>query len=564
MFFGLRIEPQLKRRKAKKSTTFFHDTETAVQKPEMPEEKRHRQEEEDDRQPPPPSSSSSLTKGFSLKLTSTENGRKRPPVDLNDPLNKAKRRKQFGDGEDEDEEREQGHHVQESIGELAGGRIQSLEAKKEKEPLVIPLILQNEWREGDAAVGEKKGETDEGEKKWGLSVTKRSNTDDNDSDRMEVDEQDQEQEEVDNPPQTEEEAAISALLAEASGKPKPTNTSTTTVPLIAMNTVPGLEDLANDSDKYRHDVALRPDAPDLEAYDRIPIEDFGTALLRGMGWKEGRPIGRNTKNAIVEPILLEARPQLLGLGATPKPPTEAEIKAKQKKYIKPGEKRVTVPSGDAYVSDRDRAGANTSNSSNSSKVQVKNRVQIRYGDYKGKEGKVVELKEKSQGIVAYVLLRDSDKEVKVYADELKVIESYSTSGSSNRPSSSSSSSNKPSWLRPHLRVRIVSKSLKNGRYYSKKGVIVDVVRNGECIVKMDQDGVLIDNVLERNVETVVPSVGQKVMVVKYDKETSLVGKVATILEKSSSSEVVVVQFDLDFEVMNLGFDDVCELAAAHV
>ena len=32
-----------------------------------------------------------------------------------------------------------------------------------------------------------------------------------------------------------------------------------------------------------------------QAYEAMPIEDFGLAMLRGMGWKEGMGVGRNRK-----------------------------------------------------------------------------------------------------------------------------------------------------------------------------------------------------------------------------------------------------------------------------
>lgn len=32
-----------------------------------------------------------------------------------------------------------------------------------------------------------------------------------------------------------------------------------------------------------------------EAYDKVPIDLIGAALLRGMGWKEGMGVGLNCK-----------------------------------------------------------------------------------------------------------------------------------------------------------------------------------------------------------------------------------------------------------------------------
>lgn len=50
------------------------------------------------------------------------------------------------------------------------------------------------------------------------------------------------------------------------------------------------------------------------------------------------------------------------------------------------------------------------------------------------------------------------------------------------------------WLRPNIRVRVVSKkSFRKGRYYNKKGTIVDVVALGVCVVKMDGGALLEGN-----------------------------------------------------------------------
>ncbi|XP_023018662.2 G-patch domain and KOW motifs-containing protein [Leptinotarsa decemlineata] len=52
----------------------------------------------------------------------------------------------------------------------------------------------------------------------------------------------------------------------------------------------------------------------LDDYENTPVSDFGLAMLRGMGWKEGMGIGRRAVNikAVDAP---EPRPKGLGLGA---------------------------------------------------------------------------------------------------------------------------------------------------------------------------------------------------------------------------------------------------------
>lgn len=33
--------------------------------------------------------------------------------------------------------------------------------------------------------------------------------------------------------------------------------------------------------------------PTLDDYENVPIGDYGMAMLRGMGWKEGMVVGKN-------------------------------------------------------------------------------------------------------------------------------------------------------------------------------------------------------------------------------------------------------------------------------
>ena len=33
----------------------------------------------------------------------------------------------------------------------------------------------------------------------------------------------------------------------------------------------------------------------LDAYEAMPVEAFGEAMMRGMGWQEGKSVGKNAK-----------------------------------------------------------------------------------------------------------------------------------------------------------------------------------------------------------------------------------------------------------------------------
>lgn len=75
---------------------------------------------------------------------------------------------------------------------------------------------------------------------------------------------------------------------------------------------------ANETLSFRDDVEHRPEETTMEDYEKIPVDEFGAALLRGLGWSEGEGIGRNRKSAPAPPPApVKQREALLGLGAKP-------------------------------------------------------------------------------------------------------------------------------------------------------------------------------------------------------------------------------------------------------
>jgi len=100
------------------------------------------------------------------------------------------------------------------------------------------------------------------------------------------------------------------------------------LPIILQNQIEGIEHIIDEEARFKYDVQSRPDEADEEAYEQVPIAEFGTAMLRGMGWEAGKPIGLNNRG-LVEPIEFVARQGRLGLGATPE-----MIETKKKKVHK--------------------------------------------------------------------------------------------------------------------------------------------------------------------------------------------------------------------------------------
>jgi len=76
------------------------------------------------------------------------------------------------------------------------------------------------------------------------------------------------------------------------------------------------------------DVATRPDESDIN-YDAVPIEQYGAAMLLGMGWDPKVGIGANPK--VVEPVKAHIRNRSQGLGAELAPYVPRRV-------LKPGEK----------------------------------------------------------------------------------------------------------------------------------------------------------------------------------------------------------------------------------
>jgi len=118
-------------------------------------------------------------------------------------------------------------------------------------------------------------------------------------------------------PKTEDELALEALLGD--GGSKKSTMVLPAVPEPPKDHKDGIWDGRadtgiNEDDAFRSDVASRPDSASLEDYAAVPVEEFGAALLRGMGWKEGEVVGKR-KDQVSKPRILERRPALLGIGA---------------------------------------------------------------------------------------------------------------------------------------------------------------------------------------------------------------------------------------------------------
>jgi hypothetical protein len=207
----------------------------------------------------------------------------------------------------------------------AGGALDESNREVKNAPLVIARQANRDWK--DAANRKKRqrsglpdggGRGDEGRagrggggagagttepsKVFGINHASSRDGDANANAALKVAEQTQEEvppgsnAEVSVAPRTEDEEAMDALLGR-------TKKSELMIPALT------------EEDAFQNDVTEAPDMATLEDYARVPVEQFGAAMLRGMGWKDGDGIGLNKGTKQVKAKIPERRPALLGIGA---------------------------------------------------------------------------------------------------------------------------------------------------------------------------------------------------------------------------------------------------------
>lgn len=229
---------------------------------------------------------------------------------------------------DESDDSEEEPVAEEVTGFDMGGAI-SKTAPKEKEPLVIKVESRNNWRDrpgtnrkgrnllpqevqAQAAGNVAVVETETPSMAYGLSLAPSQNegAGGNESHITMADTAPLSEPEP-RAPLTQDEIALQALIRESEG-----GETTRRSDLVIEST--RMEGRYDEASSFRADVATRPDQASLDAYDAVPVEEFGAALLRGMGWKEGQAIGRaNYGNSTVpkEARVPARRPGFLGIGA---------------------------------------------------------------------------------------------------------------------------------------------------------------------------------------------------------------------------------------------------------
>ncbi|KAJ5556404.1 hypothetical protein N7494_000319 [Penicillium frequentans] len=221
-----------------------------------------------------------------------------------------------GDSSDEDE-RAPTHEEVSGFDTLTGDAITADgEAVKKQGPLVIPVTSKNNWRDR-AGANVKKGKNLLPAEVQAMQEAQRNGK----APGGNV--------ETEGPsfappaaskPLTDDEIALQALIRETKGEPERRSD------LVIEASKPRDEEEQaysryDEASQFRSDVESRPEPATLDQYNAIPVEEFGAALLRGMGWKDGQSIGRGNYGSAAptdkekKPLVPVRRPGFLGIGA---------------------------------------------------------------------------------------------------------------------------------------------------------------------------------------------------------------------------------------------------------
>ncbi|KAJ4380151.1 DNA primase large subunit Spp2 [Didymella sp. IMI 355093] len=246
-------------------------------------------------------------------------------------------------GDDEPDDSNQAQEIA-AFDAAQGGAIDINGPTEKKGPLVIPSLPNRNWREEARKrqlekaphVKQQGGEDvvmEEPEKEvvYGLTVPMKPSSGEGSMggtvEAMDVDVQAGEIEGLTDA-QRLEKAALEHLL---------TGSSTDT-----QRVVPAI----TDEEALANDLHAAPDEPDLDAYEATPIEGFGLAMLRGMGWKDSDGESRAAGNGAKAPKDVKRRPALLGIGAKPDAAKDVELgEFNSKARPKKGQGQKDAPAG---------------------------------------------------------------------------------------------------------------------------------------------------------------------------------------------------------------------------
>jgi G patch domain/KOW motif-containing protein len=286
------------------------------------------------------------------------------------------------------------------------------------------------------------------------------------------------------------------------------------------------------------------------AYENVPVEDFGAALLRGMGWNGNSE--NETKSSYKE---INPRKKGLGLGAKLIGSGSSSHLAVSKRQ------RVIAPSDIVRMTtDKETVRAIVVQTSG---VPGLNKIRIKM-ENSGKEinvdkGSVYTVGAEELEEFPFKLLDNSTETVNrippiMNQPKVSVVSKENKYRKDPSDSHSHSKSTINSWLQQGIRVKIISKKVEAGKVYLQKGCIVDIPSQSMALVRCD-NGQLVE-AKEKYLETVLPRIGESCMILAgvHRSEHAICRHRNDKLSKAS------VELCDSFDIIQVDFDDVAAIS----
>uniref|UniRef100_A0A8C8YWI8 G-patch domain and KOW motifs-containing protein n=1 Tax=Prolemur simus TaxID=1328070 RepID=A0A8C8YWI8_PROSS len=341
--------------------------------------------------------------------------------------------------------------------------------------------------------------------------------------------------------------------------------ATLAIPMIQKGCTPNRE--GTDSEPRAETM------PEEADYEAVPVEAYGMAMLRGMGWKPGEGIGR-TFNQVVKPRFNSLRPKGLGLGAnlteaqalTPTGSSHVSRPDKEQENDKEDQPQALVPGGAVVVLsgphrglygkveglDPDNVRAMVRLAAGSRVVTVSEYC-LRSVSQQEFDKNYLDLMQQNGTVSSWKVLWDQDLHVQQKNSKRK--RKHLPDRQDGRAAKSGKAAPRSQhWLHRDLRVRFVNKLHKGGRYYNSKMTIEDVLSPDTCVCRTDEGRVL-EGLREDMLETLVPKLEGDCVMVVLGPHT---GKVGHLLGLDRSRSRALVQLRRENQVVELHYDAVCQ------
>lgn len=295
-------------------------------------------------------------------------------------------------------------------------------------------------------------------------------------------------------------------------------------------------------------------------YQLSGIESFGEKMIKMMDQQAKQGEGVPDRGRPDNPVQFMPRPENMGLGAIPKKVILEKIKRGEQITDKDLRSRAFKNVG--------KVGEDPE----ASLFKYGDQVIIQEGKYKDMRGLVMEFNKEEDRVIT-IQLALNGKNVRVLTAQVRKAQPSeplkNTAESSSKTQLVSHLEKEPQagqpkekkkrrlkWVLPDIVVRIVSKSYREGKYFEELATVIDIL-DGYSFSLQTVGGDLLEDLVEKQIETVMPSLGQKVLVLKGEFK----GQTGVLVERKKKENLVLVRLEIGDapQVEKMSQDDCCKI-----